>query len=110
MSRLTRLSWRRSAIGKRMHDTREVRRYSERESRSRGVVMSNFRKSIFVAMLIVLLSCFGSKLRAQGTPNKSAEDKEQSGLINDGDMLDVVVFEVPDLSTKVRVDEHGDVL
>jgi polysaccharide export outer membrane protein len=96
--------------------------------------MSHTSNSVFVTVLAVFLSCGSAQSSAQSefgnstntvnstsAPNStgagnstsagnSAVDPEQSSVINNGDMLDVQVFESPDLSTKARVGENGDVL
>lgn len=68
-------------------------------------------KSLLVAMLVVWLSwaCAQSST-AQSDSATSSIDPEQASLIANGDMLDIAVFESPDLSTKARVSENGDVL
>jgi polysaccharide biosynthesis/export protein len=72
--------------------------------------MSHSAKSILVAALAALFLCGCTQSSAQGGTSKSAVDPEQPNVISDGDMLDISVFESPDLSTKVRVGEEGDVL
>jgi polysaccharide export outer membrane protein len=72
--------------------------------------MSHSVKSGLVAVLAVLLSCGSAQASAQSGTSKSTAAPEQPNVISDGDMLDVAVFESPDLSTKVRVGEDGDVL
>jgi polysaccharide export outer membrane protein len=72
--------------------------------------MSHSVKSVLVAVLAVLLSCGCAQSSAQSGISKSTVDPEQPNVISDGDMLDIAVFESPDLSTKVRVGEDGDVL
>lgn len=72
--------------------------------------MAHSTKSVLVAALAVFLSCGCVQSSAQGNMGKTGVDAEQANVINDGDMLDVVVFESPDLSAKVRVGEDGNVL
>ncbi len=72
--------------------------------------MSHSGKSVLVAAFLMSLSCGFAQSSAQGDPSKSTVDFEQSNVINNGDMLDIAVFESPDLSTKVRVGDDGDVL
>ena len=72
--------------------------------------MSYFVRSIFVLVFAVMLSCGAAHSSAQTIPSKVAMDLKQSNTIGNGDMLDVTVFESPDLSTKMRVGEDGDVL
>jgi polysaccharide export outer membrane protein len=72
--------------------------------------MSHSVKSVLVAVLAVLLSCGCAQLSAQSGISKSTVDSEQPNVISDGDMLEIAVFESPELSTKVRVGEDGDVL
>lgn len=72
--------------------------------------MSHLGKSVLVAAFLMSLSCGFAQSSAQGDPSKSTVDFEQSNVINNGDMLDIAVFESPDLSTKVRVGDDGDVL
>jgi polysaccharide export outer membrane protein len=72
--------------------------------------MSHSAKSVLVAVLAVLLSCGCAQSSAQSDTSKSTVDPEQSNVISNGDMLDIAVFESPDLSTKVRVGEDGEVL
>ena len=67
-------------------------------------------KSILIATLAVLLSWGCAQASAQSHTSKSTADPEQSNIINNGDMLDIEVFESADLSTKVRVGEDGEVL
>lgn len=73
-------------------------------------VMSRSAKPVFVALLAGLLSCGWVQSSAQSNPTKSTVDPEHSNVISGGDMLDIEVFESPDLSTKARVGEDGDVL
>lgn len=72
--------------------------------------MSNSKKSILVAVLTALLSCGCAQSAAQSSSSKITVDPEQSNAIGDGDMLEIAVFESPDLSTKVRVGGEGEVL
>jgi polysaccharide export outer membrane protein len=72
--------------------------------------MSHSAKSVFVAVLAGLLSCGCAQSFAQNGTSKSTVDTVPSNVISDGDMLEIAVFESPDLSTKVRVGEDGDVL
>ena len=72
--------------------------------------MSHLVRSIFVLAFAVVLSFGPAQSSAQTIPSKVAADPKQSNTIGDGDMLDVTVFESPDLSTKMRVGEDGDVL
>lgn len=72
--------------------------------------MSHSVRSIFVLAFAVMLSCGPAQSSAQTIASKVAVDPKQSNTIGDGDMLDVTVFESPDLSTKMRVGEDGDVL
>jgi polysaccharide export outer membrane protein len=72
--------------------------------------MSHSAKSVFVAVLAGLLSCGCAQSFAQSGTSKSTVDTVPSNVISDGDMLEIAVFESPDLSTKVRVGEDGDVL
>jgi polysaccharide export outer membrane protein len=72
--------------------------------------MSDPAKSVLVAVLTVLLSCSSAQSSAQSDISKSTVDPEQASTISNGDMVDITVFESPDLSTKVRVGENGEVL
>jgi polysaccharide export outer membrane protein len=72
--------------------------------------MSHSAKSVLAAVLAVLLLCGCAQSSAQSDTSKSTVDLEQSNVISDGDLLEITVFESPDLSTKVRVGEDGEVL
>lgn len=74
------------------------------------IVMSYLAKSVLIAVFAVLFWCGCAQASAQNNTNNSTPAPEQSNIISDGDMLDIAVFESPDLSTKVRVGEDGDVL
>lgn len=69
--------------------------------------MSYSTKVVLGTVLSLLLSC---GCLAQRDLSKGTDDAQQSNVISDGDMLDIAVFESPDLSTKVRVGEDGEVL
>lgn len=72
--------------------------------------MSHTVKSVLMAVLAGILSCGCAQASAQNNAGKSTIDQEQANVISDADMLDISVFESPDLSTKVRVGEDGGVL
>lgn len=73
--------------------------------------MSHSTKSVLIIVLSsVLLSCGYAQSSAQNDNSTIKADPQQSSAIGNGDMLEVAVFESPDLSTKVRVGEDGNVL
>ncbi len=72
--------------------------------------MSHSAKSVLVAIVAVLLSCQCAPSSAQPNTVKGTADAKASNIINDGDMLEIAVFESADLSSKVRVGEDGEVL
>lgn len=74
--------------------------------------MSHLGKYFFVAVLVVWLWlwCGCAQVSAQSDTVSSTASPDQSNVISAGDMLEVAVFESPDLSTKIRVGEDGDVL
>lgn len=76
----------------------------------RGRVMSSSVEWVLPAVLAVLLCFSCTQSSAQSDIGKSTTTPQQSNVIDDGDMVDVAVFESPDLSTKVRVGEDGEVL
>jgi hypothetical protein len=62
-----------------------------------SAVMSHSAKSVFVAVLAGLLSCGCAQSFAQSGTSKSTVDTVPSNVISDGDMLEIAVFESPDL-------------
>lgn len=72
--------------------------------------MSYSAKSVLVAVLAVLLACGRLQCSAQSDSGQSTSDPKQASVISGGDLLEIAVFESPDLSTKVRVGEDGEVL
>lgn len=72
--------------------------------------MSHSTKLVIVAVLTLLLSGSCAQSSAQSNISKGTVYPQQSNTISNGDMLDIAVFESPDLSTKVRVGEDGEVL
>ena len=72
--------------------------------------MSHPAKSVLVAVLSVLFSCGCASSSAQSDTSESTVGAKQPNVISNGDMIDIAVFESPDLSTKVRIGEDGDVL
>lgn len=70
--------------------------------------MSNSAKSVLGVVLALLLSCGCTQSSAQSNSSSTPAAPPGPTVISDGDMLDVAVFESPDLSTKVRVSEDGD--
>jgi polysaccharide export outer membrane protein len=72
--------------------------------------MTYSAKAMLVAVLAVLVSCVYAQPPAQTGVRDSTGLIDTPAVISDGDMVDVAVFESPDLSTKVRVGEDGQVL
>jgi polysaccharide export outer membrane protein len=72
--------------------------------------MSHLGKAFVVAVLTVWPSFYCVQASAQGDATAKTVDAEQSNAISDGDMLEVTVYESPDLSAKVRVGEGGEAL
>lgn len=71
--------------------------------------MSHSAKLILLTFIAVF-SCGCALAVAQSSTPPPAAVPEQSTIIGNGDMLEIAVFESPDLSTKVRVGENGEVL
>jgi len=71
--------------------------------------MSHSAKAILLLVLAVL-ACRTGQCSTQAEIRNSTEHTGQTDVIAAGDMLDVAVFESPDLSAKLRVDEDGSVL
>ena len=72
--------------------------------------MSDRSKVMIAVVFAVLLAVGWAPSFAQGKPAQSKAETELPTVISNGDMLDVAVFESPDLSTKARVGENGEAL
>jgi polysaccharide export outer membrane protein len=72
--------------------------------------MQTSAKWVLVPLVAALVSLGGTQPSAQTNKGSSAGETDKSNVITAGDMLDIAVFESPDLSTKARVGENGEVL
>ncbi len=72
--------------------------------------MSILSKVMIAALFTVLAPTCCVRCFAQSRPTQTVAKAELSTVISNGDMVDVAVFESPDLSTKARVGENGEAL
>ena len=73
--------------------------------------MSNATKWVLVAIFAALLvACGHIQMSAQSSSPATGGSADAQNSISKGDLVEVVVFESTDLSSKARVDEEGDAL
>lgn len=72
--------------------------------------MHPLARALFIAAVTLSISSGDVRSSAQSSLGKTSVEIKQSTLINAGDLLEVAVFESPDLCTKARVGESGEVL
>ena len=76
------------------------------------------RKATYSALCFVLVTCFGINSFAQEAPASGEQTKSSIGRIHDvnplaifrpGDLLEISVYNVPELTSKTRVNNSGDI-